>query len=41
MKTKLIKKFDKPPPKPFNNEYPASHYQFRNVSGMMQMSRVV
>ena len=35
MKTKLIKKFDKPPPKAFNNEYPTSHYQFKNPMLMM------
>lgn len=35
MKTKIIKKFDKPPPKAFNNEYPTSHYQFKNPMLMM------
>ena len=35
MKTKIIKKFNKPPPKAFNNEYPTSHYQFRNPMLMM------
>ena len=29
MNTKIFKKFDKPPPKPFNNEYHTSHYQLR------------
>ena len=35
MKTKIIKKFDKAPPKAFNNEYPTSHYQFKNPMLMM------
>lgn len=35
MKTKVVKKFTKPPPKAFNNEYSTSHYQFRNPMLMM------
>ena len=30
MKTKLVDVFNKPPPEGFNNEYPTSHYMFRN-----------
>ena len=35
MKTKIIDKFNKPPPKAFNNEYPTTHFQFRNPVLMM------
>ena len=41
MKTKIIKKFNKPPPKAFNNEYPTSHYQFRNPMLIYTTSKIV